>query len=46
VIAAWSDERRLARPHTHKFQFSLQALLLAVLGLGGYVSGLVLMFGD
>lgn len=46
VIAGWRNQRRLALPTAHRFQFSLGSLMLAVLGLGAWVSGLVLVFRD
>ncbi|MBI3831599.1 MAG: hypothetical protein HY291_18915 [Planctomycetes bacterium] len=43
-IAAVRNDDRLLPPPMHKFQYSLGAMLAAVLGLGTYVSGLVLIF--
>lgn len=45
MIGTWKSEQRLAPPETHKFQFSLGGLMIGVLSLGGYVTGLVMIFG-
>lgn len=45
IIAHLRNERRLLPPPSHKFQFSLGAMLASVLAVGTYVSGLVVIFG-
>ena len=45
-VGYWNRERRLLPPPTHKLQFSLQGMLLSILGAGGWVSGLVLLLRD
>lgn len=44
VLGKARNEGRLLPPPAHKFQFSLGAMLATVLGLGAYVSALVLIF--
>lgn len=45
AIARYKIQDRLGPPESQNFQFSLGSLMLAVLCLGGYVTGLVLIFG-
>jgi len=45
ALATWRRQGRLAPPTSHVFQYSLGALLLFVLGLGSWMTALVLMFG-
>jgi hypothetical protein len=44
ALAKARDEKRILPPPAHNFQFSLGAMLATVIGLGAYVSGLVLIF--
>lgn len=45
AIVRYKIQDRLGTPGNRNFQFSLGSLMLAVLCLGGYVTGLVLIFG-
>lgn len=43
-LARWRNAGRLAEPASHVFQYSLGTLLLLVLGLGAWMTALVVMF--
>ncbi|MGD0094039.1 MAG: hypothetical protein ABSE73_29365 [Planctomycetota bacterium] len=45
LIAGWRNSGRLATPVSHKFQYSLGAMLIFVLGLGAWVTALMKIFG-
>lgn len=43
MVSRWCLQRRLVPPPTHKLQFSLGSMMIAVLALGAYGSGIALM---